>query len=78
MKKLFLLVLIFFSFFIYVIGTDFVEEKIIYIGATSDEHGHLFDYDFISRKNFPGGLIRVSTWIKEFRKNHKNLIITYY
>ena len=43
---------------------------------TSDVHGCFFPYDFINRKPLNGTLARVSTYVKELRKEYgKNLIL---
>ena len=44
--------------------------------ATSDVHGSFFPYDFIERKPVGGSLTRVSSYVKELRKQYgKNLIL---
>lgn len=44
--------------------------------ATSDVHGCFFPYDFIERKTVNGSLSRVSSYVKELRKQYgKNLIL---
>lgn len=73
-KKILLIFLLIFLFF-HPSSAGELLEKTVYIAVTSDEHGNLFDYDFISKEEFPGGLVRVSTWIKEFRKEHPDLIV---
>lgn len=51
------------------------QEVTIFIGATGDEHGELFDYNFISQETQAGGLVRVSSWVKEFRNSHDEELI---
>ena len=43
---------------------------------TSDVHGCFFPYDFINRKELPGTMARVSTYVNTLRKTHgANLIL---
>ena len=54
------------------------ENKAVQISlvATSDVHGSFFPYDFIERKPVGGSLTRVSSYVKELRKQYgKNLIL---
>ncbi|MCK4668475.1 5'-nucleotidase C-terminal domain-containing protein [Candidatus Dependentiae bacterium] len=77
-RKLFLFLSIILIFFIFIpveLWGDQSKRKVIYIAATSDEHGHLFDYDFITGNEIQGGLIRVSSWVKDFKKKKPDLIL---
>ena len=52
------------------------KEVTIRMVATTDVHGSFFPYDFIERKAIGGSLTRVSTYVKELRKQYgKNLIL---
>lgn len=44
------------------------QEVKIRLIETSDVHGNFFPYDFANRKDFSGGLSRVSSYVKEQRK----------
>ena len=46
----------------------------IKIVCTSDVHGHLFPYDFLTGDSVQGGLARVSSYLKEQRKHGGNVI----
>lgn len=46
----------------------------IKIVCTSDVHGHLFPYDFLTGDSMQGGLARVSSYLKEQRKHGGNVI----
>lgn len=52
--------------------SKFVQIKII---ETSDVHGCFFPYDFIERKDKKGSLARVSTYVKNLRKQYGNNVI---
>ena len=47
----------------------------IRVVQTSDVHGCFFPYDFINRKPLNGTLARVSTYVKELRKEYGNNVI---
>ena len=52
------------------------KEVTIRMVATTDVHGSFVPYDFIERKAIGGSLTRVSTYVKELRKQYgKNLIL---
>ena len=42
---------------------------------TSDVHGSFFPYDFTNRKPRPGSMARVSSYVKQLRKQHGGNII---
>lgn len=45
------------------------------IVETSDVHGCFFPYDFITRKDKPGSLARVSSYVKRLRRQSPNVIL---
>ncbi|MGL4518247.1 MAG: bifunctional metallophosphatase/5'-nucleotidase [Phocaeicola sp.] len=54
-----------------VFATTSQEQEVkIKLIETSDVHGNFFPYDFVNRKEFSGGLARVSSYVNEQRKQY--------
>lgn len=66
-----------FLLFCYFISTTMSQTKIVEIRVlqTSDVHGSFFPYDFIDRKPADGSMARVSSYVKELRKEYGNKLL---
>lgn len=66
-----------FLLFCYFISTTMSQTKIVEIRVlqTSDVHGSFFPYDFIDRKPTDGSMARVSSYVKELRKEYGNKLL---
>lgn len=66
-----------FLLFCYFISTTMSQTKIVKIRVlqTSDVHGSFFPYDFIDRKPADGSMARVSSYVKELRKEYGNKLL---
>ena len=73
MKKLFLSLLAALSLHAYgdnVYGMENNDTTTIQIIETSDVHGCFFPYDFINRRDLPGSLARVKTYVDRMRAQY--------
>lgn len=66
-----------FLLFCYFISTTMSQTKIVEIRVlqTSDVHGSFFPYDFIDCKPADGSMARVSSYVKELRKEYGNKLL---
>lgn len=51
------------------------ETRSVRLLHTTDVHGNLFGYDFITQQELPSGLARVSTYVKQARQECKDLLL---
>ena len=68
MKKLFLLLLAVISLNTY--GMEHNDTTTLHIIETTDVHGCFFPYDFINRRQLPGSLARVKTYVDQMRAQY--------
>ena len=68
MKKLFLLLLAVISLNAY--GMEHNDTTTLHIIETTDVHGCFFPYDFINRRQLPGSLARVKTYVDQMRAQY--------